>query len=110
MAHEGYPSRSPPTPTPTPTLAGNESRAFEDFERLFGVGAILDPDDPHCCADEKANITYLAELMKAIPVHEDDDEDGDGGSHRRRAIKEKDPRKVNQEMVWLASTALVFRV
>lgn len=51
-------------------------RAFENFQRLYGVGSILDPDDPQCCSDEKANITYLAELMKAMPDR--DVEDGEG--------------------------------
>lgn len=68
-------------------------RAFESFERLFQVGSILDPDDPQCCEDEKANITYLAELMKAMPMREEDEEDGEG---RRRVIREKHPRKVRR--------------
>ncbi|CAM9782219.1 unnamed protein product [Scytosiphon promiscuus] len=66
------PAESPYDPTDNP--AKNLRRAFEEFQRLYGVGSILDPDDPQCCADEKANITYLAELMKAMP----DDGCGDG--------------------------------
>lgn len=50
------------------------------------MGSILDPDDPQCCADEKANITYLAEVMKAMPARE-----GEWGSeedlpHRREGL------------------------
>lgn len=57
----------------------HENRAFEGFQELYDVGAILDPDDPQCCADEKANITYLAELMHALPKLED----GEKGGQRR---------------------------
>ncbi|CAN0028517.1 unnamed protein product [Hapterophycus canaliculatus] len=70
------PAESPYNHTDNP--ADNLRRAFEDFQRLYGVGSILDPDDPQCCADEKANITYLAELMKAMP--DDGYGDGEGGA------------------------------
>ncbi|CAN0146072.1 unnamed protein product, partial [Ectocarpus sp. 12 AP-2014] len=79
------PSQSPYEPSSSP--ADNLRRAFEDFQRLYGVGSILDPDDPQCCEDEKANITYLAELMKAMPEHEDDDGEG-GGRRGRKGVRE----------------------
>ncbi|CAM9392875.1 unnamed protein product, partial [Ectocarpus sp. 13 AM-2016] len=79
------PSQSPYEPSRSP--ADNLRRAFEDFQRLYGVGSILDPDDPQCCEDEKANITYLAELMKAMPEHEDDDGEG-GGRRGRKGVRE----------------------
>ena len=68
-----------PLPVPLPLLLETLRRAFEDFRRLYGVGAILDPDDPQCCADEKANITYLAEVMKAMPELDEGEEGGEGG-------------------------------
>jgi acetylornithine deacetylase/succinyl-diaminopimelate desuccinylase-like protein len=55
-----------PGQTPEETMA----KAFEQAERLYGVGQILDPTDPLCCSDEKANMTYLCELMKALPQKE----------------------------------------
>lgn len=82
------------------------TRAFEDFQRLYGVGSILDPDDPQCCEDEKANITYLAELMKAMPEHEDDD--GEGGGRRGRNGVGEAAAVVNTRQVirmeWAADT------
>eukprot|EP00903_Cladosiphon_okamuranus_P014515 g13464.t1 len=77
------PSQSPYKPSDSP--ADNLRRAFEEFQRLYGVGSILDPDDPQCCSDEKANITYLAELMKAMPEREAGDEDGAGGARKLAA-------------------------
>ena len=73
----------------------NRARAFEDLRKLYGVGSILDPDDPQCCADEKATITYLAEVMKAMPRTQ-----GEEGKERRRKSPEErreaiDPRKAS---------------
>lgn len=53
---------------PSEDAATNLKKAFQDASRLYGVGSILDANDPSCCADEKANLTYLAELMKAFPA------------------------------------------
>ncbi|CAN0350361.1 unnamed protein product [Ascophyllum nodosum] len=78
---------------PTDSSSENLRRAFEDLRKLYGVGSILDPDDPQCCADEKATITYLAEVMKAMPRTQ-----GEEGKERRRKSPEErreaiDPRK-----------------
>eukprot|EP00752_Nemacystus_decipiens_P011823 g10491.t1 len=83
------PTQSPYEPSDNP--ADNLRRAFEDFRRLYGVGSILDPDDPQCCAEEKANITYLAELMKAMPDR--DDEDGEGARRLETDAPVADTRK-----------------
>ncbi|CAN0355766.1 unnamed protein product, partial [Discosporangium mesarthrocarpum] len=65
MLNDCEPEGCPYKPSDVP--AENLRRAFSDFTRLYDVGSILDPDDPQCCSDEKANLTYLAELMKAMP-------------------------------------------
>ncbi|KAG5181257.1 hypothetical protein JKP88DRAFT_346660 [Tribonema minus] len=59
------PVQCPYTPSADPKE--NLRRAFKNAENLFGVGSILDPEDPACCSDKKANITNLAELLKVMP-------------------------------------------
>mmetsp|Transcript_9444 Transcript_9444/g.14248 ORF Transcript_9444/g.14248 Transcript_9444/m.14248 type:complete len:1276 (+) Transcript_9444:142-3969(+) len=64
---------------PTEDAKENLRNAFAYADNMFGVGSILDPDDPACCSDEKANITYLAELMKVLPPMKEDEEDEEEG-------------------------------
>ncbi|CAM9537578.1 unnamed protein product [Chrysoparadoxa australica] len=65
ILNDASPDECPYDPAASPEE--NLERAFNDAERLYGVGKILDPSDNQCTADEKASITYLAELMKVMP-------------------------------------------
>ncbi|CAM9262593.1 unnamed protein product [Phaeothamnion confervicola] len=95
------PQECPYDPSPSP--ADNMHRAFDRAQRLYGVGAILDPDDPHATGDEKAMITYLAELMKSTPEAE-----VNGSSFTDKPSRVADPKRTALEWTeaheddWLA--------
>jgi spectrin beta len=51
---------------PTDDVVESLTRAFDFAADHYGIARILDPNDVHCCADEKAMVAYLSEFMHKV--------------------------------------------